>query len=67
LEARIVEVELTRQAIKDSPEGKPTTVINREFEERRHRHYRRQTYWDDNDGYGCRPRTILNAVTADFT
>jgi hypothetical protein len=40
-----VHVDLSRQAIKNSPEWDPTALINREYEQRLHDHYRRPAYW----------------------
>ena len=44
---RRVFVNLSRRAIKDSPEWSQTGAINRRYEERLHTHYGRQAYWDD--------------------
>jgi hypothetical protein len=37
---------LSRDAIKESPEFTADSPLTREYEERLHRHYRRQGYWD---------------------
>lgn len=44
---RIVAVDLTRDAIKQSPEYDPSTLLNREYETRLYRHYGRSAYWED--------------------
>ena len=41
-----VHVELTCRQIKDSPEYDDTATIDREYEERLHRHYDQEGYWD---------------------
>jgi uncharacterized protein YrrD len=46
-EERKVFVNLSRRAIKDSPEWCQTDVISRHYEERLHTHYGRRAYWDD--------------------
>ena len=46
-EERKVFVNLSRRAIKDSPQWDPATGISREYEDRLHRHYGREAYWDD--------------------
>jgi hypothetical protein len=48
-EERNVYVNLSRQAIKDSPEWIPLAGIHRDYEEHLHRHYGRKAYWDDGD------------------
>jgi hypothetical protein len=45
---REVHVDLTRQAIKNSPEWDPGAVINREYESRLYDYYGRPVYWDHN-------------------
>lgn len=40
-----VYVDLSRQAIKDSPEWNPSDAINREYETRLHDHYGRPAHW----------------------
>lgn len=43
---RMVYVDLTRQAIKDSPEWNAEADVDRAYETRLHDHYGRPTYWD---------------------
>jgi hypothetical protein len=40
-------VDLSRKAIKTSPEWNETEAIQREYEARLHRHYGRSAYWED--------------------
>ena len=42
-----VTVDLSRQAIKDSPEWNATAAVDREYETRLYEYYRRPVYWDD--------------------
>lgn len=42
----MVDVGLTRDAIKNSPEWNGLEAINRDYEARLHDHYRRRPYWD---------------------
>jgi hypothetical protein len=42
-------VDLSRQAIKASPEWIPTAPINREYEARLYDYYGRPVYWDSGD------------------
>ena len=42
---RQVHVELTREAIKSSPELSPDTVVSRDYEELLYRHYQKPYYW----------------------
>lgn len=44
---RRVFVNLSRNAIKGSPQWNPTTGVNREYESLLHKHYGRETYWAD--------------------
>lgn len=44
-EAREVHVDMSRQAIKDSPEWNPTAGVNREYEARLYDYYGRPAYW----------------------
>ncbi|WP_425450043.1 PRC-barrel domain-containing protein [Virgifigura deserti] len=44
-EDRLLQVDLTRQAVKDSPEYDPSMTIDRAYEERLHRYYDRPRYW----------------------
>lgn len=48
-EERTVFVDLSRQAIKDSPEWNATAAIDREYEARLHDHYGRPAYWASGD------------------
>ncbi len=48
-ETRKVHVDLSRQEIQDSPEWKPTANIDRDYEDRLHKHYGHQTYWDNGE------------------
>jgi hypothetical protein len=43
-------VDLSRQAIKNSPEWNPTAPINREYEARLYDYYGRPVYWDSVHG-----------------
>lgn len=43
---RTVAVELTRDAVKDSPEYRPTEPVNREYEARLYDYYGRPVYWE---------------------
>jgi len=43
---REVKVNLTREAIKSSPEYDPMATVDRAYEERLHRHYDAPVYWD---------------------
>lgn len=43
---RSVEIELTAEEIRQSPEYDPHTEIDREYEIKLHEHYARETYWD---------------------
>jgi len=45
--ARTVAVDLTREAVKQSPEYDSSKVLNREYEIRLHRYYQRSGYWED--------------------
>ncbi len=45
-EDRNVQIGLSRQAIKESPEWDSTININREYEARLYEHYRQPGYWD---------------------
>ena len=47
---RRVHVDMSRQAIKDSPEWDPTAAINREYEARLYDYYGRPAYWSSGDG-----------------
>ena len=42
-----VYVDLSRQAIKDSPEWKPDAGVSREYEAQLHDYYGRPVYWDN--------------------
>jgi hypothetical protein len=42
---REIHVDLSKQAIKNSPAWNPDALINREDEQRLHDHYGRPTYW----------------------
>jgi hypothetical protein len=42
-------VDLSRQAIKDSPAWNPTAPVNREYEARLYDYYGRPVYWDTGD------------------
>lgn len=44
-EKRTVNLDLSRQSIKDSPLWDPTQVVDRPYETHLHRHYQRPTYW----------------------
>jgi hypothetical protein len=44
-EQRNVYVDMSRQAIKDSPEYDPSITVNREYESRLYDHYREHGYW----------------------
>ena len=45
-----VHVGLTKQAVKDSPEFDPDTLVNREYEVRLYDYYGRPKYWErDNE------------------
>jgi hypothetical protein len=44
-EQRSVCIDMSRQAIKDSPEYDPSVTVNREYETRLHDHYGEQGYW----------------------
>ena len=44
-----VYVDLSRQAIKNSPEWNPTAAINREYEARLYDYYGRPVYWETGD------------------
>jgi hypothetical protein len=57
---REVHVDLTRQAIKNSPAWNPAEAINREYEERLRRHYGRPGHWD-NWGFRDEPRYSVPA------
>lgn len=46
---RRVHVDMSRQAIKDSPEWNPTAPINREYEARLYDYYGRPAYWSSGD------------------
>jgi PRC-barrel domain len=48
-EARKVYLDLSRQAIKDSPEWNPTAGVNREYETRLYDYYGRPAYWSPSD------------------
>jgi hypothetical protein len=52
---RQVDVDLTRQAIKSSPEWDANTIIDRDYELRLHGHYGRSPYWSSE-----RPIELLN-------
>jgi sporulation protein YlmC with PRC-barrel domain len=43
-----VSVDLSRQAIKDSPTWDPSAGVNRQYESRLYDYYGRPVYWDDN-------------------
>lgn len=55
---RKVFIDLSRQAIKDSPEWNPTAIIARDYEERLHDHYGygRHAYWLPEDREDEQPR-----------
>jgi len=42
---RTAHVTVTRQAVKDSPEFDPDKLVDRPYEERLHRHYKKTSYW----------------------
>jgi sporulation protein YlmC with PRC-barrel domain len=42
-----VQVSVTREQIKQSPEYDPSAFVNRDYETRLHDHYRRPSYWSD--------------------
>ena len=44
-------VNLTRDAIKKSPEYTEKSLLTREYETALHRHYNRMGYWDDEQGF----------------
>jgi sporulation protein YlmC with PRC-barrel domain len=44
---RTVDIDLSRQAIKSSPEWDPNALIDREYENRLHSYYGRPPYWVD--------------------
>jgi hypothetical protein len=46
-EERAVHVDLRKDQVRAGPEYDPERVLNREDEERLHRHYDRPTYWDE--------------------
>ena len=48
-EAREVHVDMSRQAIKGSPEWNPTAGVNREYESRLYDYYGRPVYWSGVD------------------
>ncbi len=48
-EARQVHVDMSREAIKGSPEWDPTAAVNREYEARLHDYYGRAGYWSGGD------------------
>jgi uncharacterized protein YrrD len=52
-EERNVYVDMTRDAIKASPEWDSSVTLNREYEQRLYEHYRRQAYW----GQGAHERS----------
>lgn len=45
-EERNVNIDMSRQAIKDSPEWEPTAIISREYEAQLYNHYRQPGYWN---------------------
>ena len=57
-EERKVHVDMSREAIKNSPEWTATTGVHREFEERLHDYYGRSMYWQ-----GGQPRELPPAAT----
>jgi hypothetical protein len=48
-EQRNILVDMSRQAIKDSPEYDPSVTLNREYETRLHDHYGEQGYWSKSE------------------
>jgi len=48
-EEKVVNINLSRKAIKDCPEWNPTAAVSREYEGRLHNHYGRVAYWDDGE------------------
>ena len=48
-EQRNVCVDMSRQAIKDSPEYDPSVTVNRDYETRLHDHYGEQGYWNKSE------------------
>ena len=42
---REIHVDMSRDAVKGSPEYNPTMEMSREYEEKLHGHYRRPAYW----------------------
>lgn len=50
-----VHVDLSRQAIKDSPEWDPSAAVNREYESRLYDYYGRPVYWDEDLSAPRRP------------
>ena len=65
-EERKVYVDLSRQAIKNSPEWNATAAVNREYEARLYDYYGRPVYWDTDDRpVRCRHRTIRRAIPGD--
>jgi hypothetical protein len=45
-ERRTVGVDMTREAVRNAPEWRPETVVDREWETRLHGHYGRPGYWE---------------------
>jgi hypothetical protein len=41
-----VHVDLTREAIRSSPEYDPAAPVQRDYERRLYSHYRRPNYWE---------------------
>ena len=54
-EQRKIRVDLTRQAIKGSPEWDPLAPVNREYESRLYDYYGRPEYWGNGDGQVTAP------------
>ena len=48
-EQRMVHIDMSRQAIKSSPEWNANAAINREYEARLYDYYGRPAYWDSED------------------
>jgi hypothetical protein len=45
--SKTVAVDLSRETVKQGPEYDPAALLNREYEVRLHKHYRRRGYWED--------------------
>jgi sporulation protein YlmC with PRC-barrel domain len=54
-EDRKVEIVMSRDAIKDSPEWDPSVAVNREYETRLYDYYRKPGYWEVNQRRRLRP------------